>query len=149
MSNILIGLSFLILVIFIGAFLAFMCIYTIKKEEREERSDIFNRYGELLGILEASEKTAYNKIFRDHILVQNASGFRMNKADLINLQKDYVHLTHKVCGPLVMSELERLHGSMDSISAMLITNFFKRVEDDEVTLFNKDDQMSLKKTTGE
>lgn len=101
------------------------------------RNSIFDRFTETWAVYEGAKELAYKKIFRDHVLVQSSSGFRINKSEMDKLQSMYIKLVFLFSGSSIVSDLEILYGDMDSMCSILANEFIQRVEQDEATITNK------------
>jgi len=126
---ILININIIIVTIFV------MILYYVKNIIR--RRDIFDRYVETLAVFEKAKDIAYQKMFRDHILVYSSSGFRIDKANVDKFQPLYVKYVRRTCGPQIMKDLEIIHGDLDSICLQLVNEFIQKMEQDESTIINK------------
>ena len=102
--------------------------------KRLNRKDLFKRFSEIMAIFESAKELAYNKLFRTDILTYSASGFRLNKDEIGKFQREYVKLVFQCCGPNISSDLEEIHGDLESLSISLVNDFISRVEQDESTI---------------
>jgi len=121
----------LLLLIVIPSFIIFNIF-----NKRLIRKDVMERFPEILVILNKSKEVAYTKMFRDEILVQSSSGFRINKLEMDKYQKRYLKLVYLFCGSNIMDDLINIYGDLDSITAMLVNDFIQKIEDDEQNLMN-------------
>ena len=103
-----------------------ICILKYKK-----RTTCLQYYVEHIAILEKAKEIAYQKMFKDHILVYSSSGFRINKDELEKVQREFVKLVFRICGPSIMEDLKVLHGDLDSITVLLINELIIKIEQDE------------------
>lgn len=118
----------------ISILLIIIVVIYFLQNKRLIRNDIFSRYTEISKILEESKEAAYQKIFRDHILVYSSSGFRINKDEITKLQSLYVKSIFLFCGSKISEELEMMYGDLDSLCALFVNEFIHRVEGDEATI---------------
>lgn len=130
-----INLNIIIILIFIS--LIFYIYNKIKY-----RNDIFKRFSETLVIFEKAKEQAYQKTFRDHVLVQSSSGFRINKEEMNNLHSIYIKLVFLFSGSKIISDLEILYGDMESICSILANEFLHRVDQDETIITNQISDMA-------
>lgn len=102
--------------------------------DRNIHNDVLNHYPILLEIMKRGKDTAYQKIYRDYILVQTASGMKVGKEDLKRIQKEYIKLVFQCCGKRVIQDLKLIYGDLDSLCTFLLNDFILRVEMDEHVL---------------
>jgi len=105
--------------------------------EKNYRNSIFDRFTETLAIFERAKELAYQKTFRDHVLVQSSSGFRINKEEMGNLHSIYIKLVFLFSGTSIVNDLEILYGDIDSICSILANEFIQRVDQDESIITSK------------
>lgn len=116
--------------------LSFSIIFYIYNK-KNYRNSIFDRFSETLAIFEKAKELAYQKTFRDHVLVQSSSGFRINKEEMGKLHSIYIKLVFLFSGSSIISDLEILYGDMDSICSILANEFIQRVDQDESVITGK------------
>ena len=114
----------------------FMMIYHYIKNVVRKR-DIFDRYSETIYIFEKAKEFAYQKMFRDHILVYSSSGYRIDKENLDTFQSIYVKYVYRTCGRHIMDDLKIIHGDLDSICLQLVSEFIQKIEQDESAIIGK------------
>jgi len=114
---------------------SFVIFYIYNK--KTYRHSIFTRFSETLAIFEKSKELAYQKTFRDHVLVQSASGFRINRDEMDKFQVIYIKLVFLFSGASIANDIEILYGDMDSICAVLANEFIQRVDQDESLIVRK------------
>lgn len=124
-----IPISITILIVCSMAFVSFL-----KLDDRLKRKDLFLRFNEILAIYETSQELAYEKLFRNDILIHSTSGYRINKEEMDKFQREYVELVFKSCGPNIVDDLEKIYGDLDSLTLSLINDFIKKVGQDELVL---------------
>ena len=121
-----------VILVILSSFLIFH-IYN----EKNYRNSIFDRFTETLAIFERAKELAYQKTFRDHILVQSSSGFRINKEEMGNLHSVYIKLVFLFSGSSIINDLKILYGDIDSICSILANEFIQRVDQDESIITSK------------
>lgn len=129
MINLTININYLFIMILIPI------IYLIYRKDNYF-NNIWNRYNNLVSILEKSQDVAYQKIFRDDILVHSASGFRINKEDINKIRTKYIKLVFQCCGSKILDDLVTIYGDIDSLTVILLNEFIFKVEQDEVTILH-------------
>lgn len=128
-----VNINVILIIIFISIILY---IYN-KKSHMNYRNSIFDRFSETLVIFEKAKELAYRKTFRDHVLVQSSSGFRINKKEMGTLHSIYIKLVFLFSGSSIIDDLELLYGDMESICSILANEFIQRVDQDESIITNK------------
>ncbi|MCK5015541.1 MAG: hypothetical protein KAS32_00555 [Candidatus Peribacteraceae bacterium] len=98
---------------------------------RVTRRDAFENYDVVLTILEVAKESAYQKVFRDDVLVHSASGYKINKEEIGKIQAKYLRLVFQNCGPKIVDDIEYVHGDLDSMSVILINEFISKIEEEE------------------
>jgi len=101
------------------------------------RNKIFTRFSEVVGIFEKAKELAYNKTFKDYVLVQSSSGFRINRNEMDKIQSVYIKLTFLFSGSSIIHDLEILYGDMDSICSVLANEFVQKIDQDESIITNR------------
>lgn len=96
-----------------------------------KRKAILDKYPELLAILSVAKDVSYNKVFRDSILVQCASGVKLNSKEVDEISKKYLRLVFRCAGVEVVDNLKKIHGDLESVSVILINEFVQKIGDDE------------------
>jgi len=126
----------IILLINAWLLLFFIMLYTVldRNIKLKNRTDVFDRYGELLVIMDRSKELAYQKVFQDHVLTYSFSGFKVNKEELDLFQSIYIKTLFTFCGPKVIEDLKILHGDIDSVCAILVNDFIQRIKQDETNI---------------
>jgi len=124
--------------------LFFLSIYVIiellnrwKNIKLDRRLKLFDHYEYIYFILDESEKTVYEKIFKTDIIVNSSSGYRLNKEDIEAIQKKYIREIMQCCGDSIINDLIEVHGDLESISIMLLNKFINRIQEDELSILNK------------
>ena len=140
----------ILLTINIWVFLFFivLCKVLYHNIELKSRKDVFERYGEILVMLDSIKELAYQKVFQDHVLTYSFSGFKLNKEELDKFQSIYIKTLFTFCGPSVRKDLERIHGDVDSICATLANDFIQRIKQDEANITGRMLESQANKTEG-
>jgi len=115
------------------SFLAYNCALSMKSLGRKF---ILDKYPEIMTVLEVSKNTAYNKLFRDEIMVHGSSGLKLDKENVDKLSKTYLTLVFASAGPEMMKNLIEIHGNVEAVSIVLINDLIERIEEDENKLIN-------------
>ena len=82
-------------------------IFSIK-----DRNYLYNHFNELIAILEISKETAYNRVYRESVVVNAASDFMIRQAELEKIQEEFIKDVLLLCGPSVVDDLVRLYGDV-------------------------------------
>lgn len=108
-----------------------------------KRSSLYEHYPKILTIFDRARETAYQKIFREQVIVQSASGFKVNQEEIIKMQSQYVKIVFTYCGDNIINDIKEIHGSLDALTSFLASELMVKIENDEVFIidkFNKDDK---------
>lgn len=112
--------------------------------KEKDRFLLLERYDIILNILHQSSLLAYDRVWREDIVVYLTSGYKLNDEELNKFGKKYVSLVFKCCGGEIVNDLEIIHGSIEPICLHLLSNFFVRVIDNESELnFNPNQSEEL------
>lgn len=122
--------------------LIFLSIIFYIYHKSKYRNDVFKRFSETLAIFEKSKELAYNKIFYSDIIVQSASGYKINKDETDKFQSKYIKLVFLFSGNSIINDLKILYGDMESICSSLANEFIHRVNQDESEILNKVSEIS-------
>ena len=71
--------------------------------------------------------SAYEKIYRDFILIYLTSDYKIDSEKTKEWEKKYVTIIFKYCGESIIDSLILLHGSYDSIVAFIANDFMIRL----------------------
>ena len=122
----------MLLVTFNILFVSIILLYIYKKEnKRRTRADAFKNYDNILIIFETAKNLAYQKIFRDDVLVQTSSGFSFNTDEIDKMQRNYIKITLTHCGPKIEEDLVLIHGNLESLCVQLCSDLVSRLGKDE------------------
>ena len=126
-------ISILISTIVISALVSYYLRQIVKIKQREL---LYRFYANIMEIYNSSKELAYQKIFRENVLAYASSGYKI-EPDMINkIQSEYVTIVLTYCGPSIKQDLITLHGSFDSIVALLASELMVKIENDEATIIN-------------
>lgn len=92
---------------------------------------ILEKIPEIIYLLDTSKKIAFDKIYREDILVFSASKEILSNKDLIAPLQKFVKLTLSLCGSEVTNDLINIYGDMESITSILGNDFINMVSERE------------------
>ena len=121
-------LAFLFMGLLIGWSLSVKFIRLIKRQL------LYMQYSNINNLVKKASESAYQKFFREIILKQTASGYKLNSEEIAALQRDYVNYIFTYLGPKIIDDLEYLHGSIDAFNAILVNDLMVRIENDETAI---------------
>jgi len=98
----------------------------------KNRQFLISHYPQIIAIYDRARDSAYQKVYREKVLVQSASGFKIGQEELIELQKEYVNIIFVYCGESIKNDLIEVHGDLDSLVAFLASELIVKIENDEV-----------------
>lgn len=98
------------------------------------RKLIFEKYVEILTIIERAKSIAFEKIWREELIVYVADEHKLTNQALEEPTKMYLRMLFDICGPSIIEDLVLLHGNIESISLQLANEFISMVSDHEVTV---------------
>jgi len=104
------------------------------------RKFLFERHDKIFAIFDRARETAYQKIFRENVLVYVSSGVKLDQDNVTKLQNEYITVVTTYCGNSIMDDLIDIYGNFDSLVAYLASDLLIRIENDEVimTKFSQD-----------
>jgi len=118
------------------SFIIFSVILSSLFFKNLKRKDLFNRYDKLIAILNGSKEIAYQKVFREDLLVHSGSGFKVDKSNMDDIQKKYLKMVFYSCGSKIIDDLTELYGDIESLSILIVNEFIQRVENDETIILD-------------
>ncbi len=97
-----------------------------------DRFIIYKRYPENRTILEMNMDLIYNKLYQEEAYVHVVNETHITKDELESLQLKFIKEVTTICGPNVISDLEIVHGDIESLVIMLSIYFNSRFNKEEV-----------------
>ena len=131
--------SYLVLVFsifFISLFAYYINNYVVMIFSIKDRNYLYNHFNELIAILEIAKETAYNRVYRESVVVNAASDFMIRQAELEKIQEEFIKDVLLLCGPSVVDDLVRLYGDEDALCMSLAYYVQTRLIQDESSLNN-------------
>jgi hypothetical protein len=104
--------------------------------DQNARKMLYAEYDTIMSIFNNAKHNAYQKIFREQILVHANSGYKMNQVELIKLQSEYSSIVFIYCGSHIIEDLIMLYGSIDTLVAQLATDLVIKIQNDEVLMIS-------------
>ena len=104
--------------------------------KQSRRNNLYKNYDVIIQIFNYAKHNAYQKIFREQILVHSNSGYKMNQAELIKLQSEYSSIVFTYCGSNIINDLLEIHGSLDTLVAQLATDLVIKIQNDETLMIS-------------
>lgn len=92
---------------------------------------LMDKIPEIIYILDSSKKIAFEKIYREDIMVYTASKEIISKKDLEKPLQNFVKLTLTLCGPSIVDDLILLYGDSKSVASLLGNEFINMVSERE------------------
>ena len=98
------------------------------------RKFILEKYVEILSVLERAKNIAFEKIWREELIVYVADEHKITNESLEGPTKMYIKTLFDICGPAIIEDLVSLHGDIESVTLQLANEFISMVSDQEVTV---------------
>lgn len=110
-----------------------LLIYSwLKHKIAVEKRDLLYRNSEkLLLILEGIKTQAYDKIFKEYVLIKAADRIKTNHQELQDAARNYVKVIVEYCGPNLLNDMIEIYGSKDSFYKLLMDGFVTKIILDE------------------
>ncbi len=103
----------------------------------KERDMLYLRHKNISKLLKAAMELAYQKVFREDILAQVSSGYKLSGEEIMALQKEYISCILTYIGDNVVVDLETIHGGLDSLYSVWANDLVIRIENDEVYMLSQ------------
>jgi hypothetical protein len=75
---------------------------------------------------------AFDIVYKDQIFTYSLEGTKPRESAIDAMSQDFVRLTQKFLGPMMLDELIFLYGGEDAFTFNLLNYFSNRYEDDEI-----------------
>jgi len=101
----------------------------IDVKRRKQCMDKFTNYQ---GILEYFMEKAFEIIYKDQVLIYSLEGTKPKESAIDAMSQDFVRLTQKFIGPMMLDEFVFMYGGTEAFTFNLVNYFSLRYEDDEI-----------------
>jgi len=91
-----------------------------------------NQFTEYQSILEYFMEKAFDIVYKDQIFTYSLEGTKPREAAIDAMSQDFVRLTQKFLGPMMLDELIFMYGGEKSFTFNLLNYFSNRYENDEI-----------------
>lgn len=97
-----------------------------------ERYIIYKRYAENRTILEMNMDLIYYKLYQEETFIHISNETHMTKDEIEELRLRFIKEVISISGPSVITDLENIHGNIESLVTMLSIYFNSRFNKEEV-----------------
>jgi len=106
----------------------------------KQRLLLYKNAENMLKFLDRVSNTAYLKVFKEDVLVNHGSGYRVTtQHDVMEeATEKYISLIIELVGPRLLEDLISLYGNLDAMIAHLSTDFIYRIQLDDQTYDDTD-----------
>lgn len=109
---------------------------TDKLLEIQKRKSSIENYPIIIAIVDEAKKAAFESLYTNHIVVYMASDQKVTAKDLGQLSTEYLKSVIEFVGPDLLSDLEYVHGDLDSIYLSWTEEFKTKVVKKEYEISN-------------
>lgn len=102
-----------------------------------EKRNLYDKLPEIFSLLEKSKQMAFEKIWKEEIIVLVESGMSLNHKDINKPLKTYLNIILESIGESVEKDLINIIGSKESLIYSLSLEFVSKVIENEVTFKSK------------
>lgn len=125
---------FLIEAILIGSgFLAVSIIVSVNVVLRsKKRTRCMEKFVDYQAILEYFMERAFDTIYKDRVFTFSLEGTRPPEGEVTAISHDFVRLTQKLLGPMMLEELIFMYGGEEAFTFNILNYFNTKYEEDEI-----------------
>lgn len=125
---------FLIESILIGSGIIAVSIFVATKKiiKEKKKARFMEKFIDYQGILQYFMEAAFDTIYKDRVFTYSLEGTRPPEGEVVAISHDFVKLTQKLIGPMLLDELVFMYGGEDAFTFNLLNYFSNRYEEDEI-----------------
>lgn len=130
----------ILLILILSQMIAFNLIYFfwLKKKFWLEKRDLLYRNSEkILIILEEIKSQAYDKTFKEFVLVGLTDRIKLNHVEMRKASIQYVKYIIDYCGVNLVSDISEIYGNQENFYNFLMDGFVNRLLLDESEIIEK------------
>lgn len=126
----------IICLLLVSIFFVLYKIYTVYKRSLhyKRRQSAFDNYDNLITILNTSKHLAYDKIFREELLVWLHSKIKTDETNVDKYEREYIETVLMYCGEAVVEDLVCIYGDENALLLNLATEFTIKLIKDETNI---------------